>query len=58
LSVESSVVTLDAVVAVLVGAVKRIWDQLFDHRLECLCEIGDDFLWLAVRGQGCGEERR
>ena len=41
-------IAFDAVVGVLLGVVKRVRDELFDDGLECLGEIGDDFVWFAV----------
>ena len=48
---ESAVVALDAVVPVLLGVVERVRDQLLDHRLQCLGQVGDHLVGFAVSGQ-------
>ena len=53
---EPAVVALDAVVAVSLGVVKRIRDQILGHRLQCLGQVGYHLVGLAMSGQRCTEE--
>jgi hypothetical protein len=50
------VITLHPIVGVLLGVVKRVRYEFFDHGLQSLNEIGNDLVWFAVRGECCGEE--
>jgi len=55
---ESSVVTLDAVIGVLVSVVKRVRDEFFDDGLQGLGQISYHLVWFPVSDERSSEEVR
>lgn len=49
-------ITLDPVVLMLLGVMKRIRKQVFNDGLQRLGHIGDRFVGFPVSGQRAGEE--
>ena len=54
---QSTVITLDAIVGVSRSVMERIRDQFLDHGLKGLSEISDNLVRFAMGKERCAEER-
>jgi hypothetical protein len=53
---EPAVVGFDPIVRVLLGVVKRGWDQFHDHRAQCRRAVGDNLDRFAMSAESDFEE--
>lgn len=49
-------ITLNSIVGVPLGVVKRVWRLFFDHGFQRLGHVSHHFDWFPMGGKGFGEE--